>query len=173
MQLKRFVKCASIFRRMLSMYSDFQRVWGHNMKVIWSVHFPVTPGIFFSLLFFGFLGKTSSLILALSFCITAQTANRILEEECLVASFFWLITGRTKCASPLTISQKWNFKEFAGIQQPTVHSSVIWYSFKSGSQLHTKNSPALIFLLCKHQLRTHTSGKKLQFSYLPRQCLTG
>lgn len=107
------------------------------------------------------------------FLKTAQTANRILEEECLVASFFWLISGRTKCASPLTISQKWNFKEFAGIQQPTVHSSVIWYSFKSGSQFYTKNSPALIFLLCKHWLRTHTFGMKLQFSYLPHQCLTG
>ena len=121
-QLIFFFKSASIFRRMFSMHSDFHK--DHNMKVIRSVNLPVTPVIFFSFLFLGCLGKVSSLLLAHSFCIIAQTANRILEEACLGASFFWLITGRAKCDSPSTVSQKQRFKEFSRIQLPAVHSSV-------------------------------------------------
>lgn len=139
------------------------------MKVIRSVSLPVTPVIFFSFLFSGFLGKVSSLILAHSFCIIAQTANRILEEKCLVASFFWLITGRAKCDSPPTISQKWRFKEFSRIQQPAVHSSVsnpcelMLIQFRISGSYHKLLTQ--IFLLSKRRLKTH-------FSYLPCQCLT-
>lgn len=135
-----------------------------------SVSVPVTPVIFFSFLFLGFLGKVSSLTLAPSFCLMAQAANRVLEEKCLVASFFWLITGRAKCDPPPTVSQKWSFKESSGIQQPAVHSSVsnpcelMLIQVRIPASYHKLPTP--IFLLSKHRVKMH-------FSYLPSQCLTG
>lgn len=92
------------------------------MKVIRSVSLPATPVIFFSFLFLGFLGKVSSLILAPSFCIMAQTANRILEEECLVAIFSDLLQEGQNVILPPLLAKNGGSKNFQeSSSQQSIH----------------------------------------------------